>query len=268
VAWGKTEVARLIVGELKPAMAPAGFQYVKKDENFVRLIDGGRQMLGVALRNYDPLFVFSLTMTVRLDAVQAITNRYSGSPPRYHGITTTSLTQLEFLGLPAERGKVEWRASSESELASVLPGVVTLVRERVVPFFDEYRDVAALNRGLNPDGAEQVTQLPWPSDRRAFDASNQPYRAMAGVTVARLAGDQRWEQLVAAYRAQLSGGPDQDRQKFEGLVAHLHSLADAEPLSWPADVNEKRRFRVGLNARPEALWSPLDSQSFTTGCPP
>ncbi|WP_020474756.1 hypothetical protein [Zavarzinella formosa] len=231
--WGKTEAERLIVSGLKSDTAPAGFRYVKKDGSFVRLIDGGRQMLGVALWNHNPLFAFSLTMTVRLDAVQAITNQHSGSPPQYHGITTTSLTQLEFLRLPAERGKVEFRASSESELAAVLPGVATLVRERVVPFFDEYRDVAALNRGLNPDGAERVMQPTWPPDRRAFDASNQPYRAMTGVAVARLAGDPRWEQLVAAYRAQLSGAPDHDRQKFEGLVAHLLTLADAEPDAAP-----------------------------------
>lgn len=228
-AWGKTEVARLIIAGLKPVTAPAGFRYVKKDQSFVRLIDGGRQMLGVALWNSNPLFEFSLNMTVRLDAVQVITNQYSGSPPQFHAITTTSITQLEFLGLPAVEGNVEWRASSVPELAALLPSVVTVVRERVIPFFDEYRDVAALNRGLNPEGAERVIQLPWPPDRRTFDASNQPYRAMAGVAVARLAGDHRWEQLVNAYRTQLSGLSDQDRQQFEALVTHLRRLADAEP---------------------------------------
>ena len=219
--WVKSEVERLIVEGLNPAVNPGGFRYRKKEECFVRAIGDGRQKLGVALWDYNPLFAFSLTMTVRLDAVQAIVNQFSGSPPPYHGITTTSLTQLEFFGLPADRGRVEFRASSEPELASALPGVAALVRERVVPFFDEYRDIAALNRGLNPDGAELVTRLPWPPDRRAFDASNQPYRAMAGAAVARLAGDPRWEQLVAAYRAQLSGAAEQDRRKFEELVAHL-----------------------------------------------
>src|SRR5262245_34505623 len=102
--WGKAEVVRLIVDGLKPTVAPSGFSYVKKDGSFVRAIDDGRQKLGVALWNYHPLFAFSLTMTVRLDAVQAIVNQFSGSPPRFHSITTTSLTQLEFLGIPAERG--------------------------------------------------------------------------------------------------------------------------------------------------------------------
>ena len=223
--WGKPEVERLIVERLKPVVAPAGFRYVKKDESFVRAIDGGRQTLGVALWNYNPLFAFSLVMTVRLDAVQAIVNQFSGSPPTFHGVTTTTLTQLEFLGLPAEQGKVEFRASSEAELVGLLPGVEALVRERVVPFFGEYRDLAAINRGLNPAGAERVIQLPPYPDRRAFyDTTNPLYRAMVGVAVARLASDSRWEQLVAAYRAQLAEGWDQDRQKFERLVAHLQRL--------------------------------------------
>ena len=99
--WGKPEVERL-----KPTVTPAGFRYVKKGESFVRAIAGGRQKLGGDLWNYNPLFAFSLTMTVRLDAVQAILNEFTGSPPRFHGITTTSFRQLEFLGLRREQPAV------------------------------------------------------------------------------------------------------------------------------------------------------------------
>jgi hypothetical protein len=64
----------------------------------------------------------------------------------------TSVTQVEFLGLPAEQGRgVVYRVESESELAAMLPGVLAMVRERVLPFFGEYRDVARVNRGLNPE---------------------------------------------------------------------------------------------------------------------
>jgi hypothetical protein len=221
VQWVKSEVQGLIVEGLNPVVNPAGFRFRKKTENYVRPIAGGRQELGLALWDYNPQFKFSLTLCVRLDAVQDIVNQFSGSPPQYHKITLTSLTQLEYLGLPAEAGRVAYQASSEPELAAVLPGVAAMVRERVVPFFEEYQDVAALNRGLNPDGAERLTQLQWPPDRREFDASNPPYRAMAAVTVARLAGDPRWQELVAAYRAQSARLAEDDRRKFERLVAFL-----------------------------------------------
>lgn len=78
-------------------------------------------------------------------------------------MTLTSITQLEFLGLPAEPGRgVVFRVQSEPELASTLPGVLAIVRERVLPFFDEYRDVARVNRGFNPEGAERIFQTSWP----------------------------------------------------------------------------------------------------------
>jgi hypothetical protein len=214
-------VRRLIAEGLNPAVKAAGFRYRAKAEGFVRNIGGGRQELGIALWDYNPLFKFSLNLCVRLDAVQEIVNRFSGSSPRYHGMTLTSVTQLEFLGLLATGGQVEYQAASESELAAVLPGVAAMVRERVVLFFEEYRDVASLNRGLNPAGAERCTQRAWPPDRRTFDATNPPYRVMTGVVVAHLAGDPRLKKLIAAYRAQIAGISEQDRQKFEEMVAYL-----------------------------------------------
>src|SRR5262245_1930873 len=135
--WIKSEVQRLIAQGLNPAVNPAGFRYRKKSEGFVRKSAGGRQELVIPLWDYNPLFKFSLTLCVRLDAVQEIVNRFSGSPPQYHGITLTSITQLEFLGLPSSGGRVEYQAASESELAAVLPGVSAMVRDRVVPFFEE-----------------------------------------------------------------------------------------------------------------------------------
>ncbi len=201
---------------------PARFRLNEDSEEFVRTIDGGRQELSIPLWDYNPLFRFSLCLGIRIDSVEEITNRFSGSPPEYHSITLTSITQLEFLGLHAKPGgPVEYRAESQAELAEVLPDVCMMVRERVLPFFDEYRDIGALNRGLNPEGAEQILQLAWPTNRQAFDATTQPYRAMAGVAVAFLASDPRLKGLVAAYRAQLSEMAEEDRIKYDQMVAYL-----------------------------------------------
>ena len=149
--------------------------------------------MGVALSDYNPLFRFSLTLCVRLESVEAIKNQSLETPERYRDGTVSSLTQLEFLGLPAQPGaETKSEAKSEAQLADALGSVATMVGERVVPFFDEYRDLAALNRGLNPPGAD-LRELTWPPNRRAvFDGSNPPYRLMTGVITAHLAGDQAW----------------------------------------------------------------------------
>lgn len=227
VQWIKSEVRRVVSEALVPVVAGAGFRFKKSSQAFVRKIDGGRQELGLALADYNPVFEFSFTLCVRLEAVQEIVNRFSGSPPKYHGETLTSITQLEFLGLPAQPGRgVVYRVESESQLLEILPSIAEIVRQRALPFFNEYRDVEALNRGLNPAGAERVLEAV--SDRHLFDATNQPYRSMTGVTVAHLARDARLAELIAAYRSQLRESRESVRQKFEELVAYLRQHAAGE----------------------------------------
>jgi hypothetical protein len=223
--WIKTEVRRMIADAITPVVSAAGFRFKKGSEAFVRKIEGGRQELGLSLVDYNPVFEFSLTLCVRLEAVQEITNRFSVSPPKYHAMTLTSITQLEFLGLPAKPGRgVVFRVGSEADLAASMPGVLAVVRERVLPFFEEYRDIAAVNRGLNPEGAERVMRIVGFPDRQAFDATNQPYRAMKGVAVAHLAHDPRLSELISAYRSQISEMQEHDRLKFENLVNYVGEL--------------------------------------------
>ncbi len=224
--WVKTEVRRLIVDAVAPVVSVAGFRFKKASEAFVRKIDGGRQELGLPLVDCNPVFKFSFTLCIRLEAVQEITNRFSGSPPKYHSMTLTSITQLEFLGMPpnpAGQG-VNFQVESEAEFGAVIPGILMLMREQVLPFFEEYREVAAVNRGLNPQGAEGVFRIGSFPDRRAFDATNQPYRAMTGVAVAHLAKDPRLPALISAYRSQISGMQEHDRAKFDNMTDHLRSL--------------------------------------------
>jgi hypothetical protein len=221
--WVKAEVRRMIADALTPVVSPAGFRFKKASEAFIRKVEGGRQELGLPLVDYNPLFEFSFTLCIRLEAVQEITNRFSGSPPKHHSMTLTSITQLEFLGLPAKPGRgVNFAVSSEADLMAVMPGNLTMVRERVMPFFEQYRDIAAVNSGLNPEGAELLFRIVGFPDRRAFDATNQPYRAMTGVVAAYLASDPRFDALVSAYRSQISEMPERDRSKFENLVSYLN----------------------------------------------
>jgi len=225
--WIKTEVRRIIADAVTPVVSAAGFRFKKASGAFVRKIENGRQELGLSLVDYNPVFHFSFTLCNRLEAVQDITNRFTGSPPNYHSMALTSITQLEFLGLPAKAGnRVDFEVSSEAELVATLPGILAMVRERVLPFFEEYRDIAAVNRGMNPEGAERVFHIVGFPDRREFDATNQPYRAMTGVAVAYLANDPRLEALISAYRSQISEMQDHDRSKFENLVHSLKGNGD------------------------------------------
>jgi hypothetical protein len=217
VKWIKTEVRKRIVSAIDPLLRAQGFKY-KTSEGFIRKIDGGRQQLANSLVDYNPVFRFSFSLCVRLDAVQRIVNQFSGSPLKYHDSAMTTLTQLEYFGMPPAGSPVQYEVKSEQDLESVLPAVNALISTRVLPFFDEYRDLPSLNRGLNPEGMESRLEPIRFSDRREFDGSNQPYRAMNGVTVAYLSNDVRLPRLIEAYRAQICNCQSHDRQKFEALV--------------------------------------------------
>lgn len=218
----KTEVRRRIFDALAPTLADAGFRRRPRAEGFVRAIDGGRQELNVALWDFRPTIEFSLVLCLRLDAVQAILHPHAGTDPRYHGITLTSITQLEHLGLIGEPGRgVLWRVTSEAELADALVAATAVVRERVLPFFDAHCDLASIHAALNPPGAERITEPVWPLDRRVFDSTNPPYGAIAAVAAASLVGDPRLPALVDAYRGQLRNLTEPDRAKFESIAAAL-----------------------------------------------
>jgi hypothetical protein len=154
-------------------------------------------------------------MTMRIDAAEEITNRFSGSPPKYHSSTLTILTQLEHLGVCPCR----WQAESESELRSRLLDVTRIVQDRVIPFFDRYQELSIIAAAANPEptpGAGLVT------DRSLFSSGNQPYRHMSAITLAHLAGLGNFDALVLRYHKELSSlNLQRERDKFDKLVQFL-----------------------------------------------
>jgi len=223
--WIKTAVRRSIAEALVPALSVTGFRFKKSASVFARKIDGGSQELSLAIIDCNPVFKFSLSLCVRLDSVQDITNKFSGAPVEYHETTLTSITQLEHLGLtPNTSHGAQFTVRSESELIAILPHLTEIVRSKVMPFFEKYITIDAINEGLNPPGAERdAFERPWPCGRQAFDATNYPYRAMTAIVVAHLAKDPRFSQLLPAYRSQLRYYAEVDRMKFENVVLHLQA---------------------------------------------
>lgn len=77
------EVREILYETLRPVLAPGNFRLNKSQQAFVRDIACGTQHIGIPLWDYNPRFDSSLAMTMRIEAAEAITNRFSGSPPKY-----------------------------------------------------------------------------------------------------------------------------------------------------------------------------------------
>lgn len=199
----KQQVKELIRRTLTSILAPKGFK--KGEDGFVREFQGGTQRIGVALYDFDPEFEFSLNFSIRLDEADELMHRFSGSPPKYHSETYTASILLDYFtgGTPSQ-----FTVNTESEIMTKVNGLAPLLQNRIIPMLDQLMDAGALSRAINHD---------------AIDKSNHPYRGMAGIILARLAGDADFEQLVARYDGEMSRMPLAEREKFRKLADYLRT---------------------------------------------
>jgi hypothetical protein len=103
---------------------------VRKNGLYPKII-GGRQMLGLPLWDYSPEFEFSLNICIRLDVVEEIFHEFSGSPSKYHSMSFTTMTTLQyFTGGPAK-----YKVTTEDDVASAGEILSGVVRVKIIPFF-------------------------------------------------------------------------------------------------------------------------------------
>jgi hypothetical protein len=97
---------------------------------------------------------------------------------------------------------------SENDIEGALTRVDPLLREKIIPFLDAYRDVRTLNRAMNHAA-------------HPIDESHHPYRAMCAVTLAWLARDPDFDGLAKTYQDEMRAIPKPDKEKYEKLVHYL-----------------------------------------------
>jgi hypothetical protein len=201
----KQEMKNLLFEMLGGILTGTDFRLKKSEDAFIRKIPGGRQMLGLPLLDYNPEFQFSLNVCVRLDAVEEIYHQFSGSPPKYHSMSDTTITRLEyFTGGPAMSMYRVTTAGDVASTGSVLSGVI---RDKILPFFNEHQDVQALDRAVN-------CQQP------GIDITQNPSGAMHAVILACLAGNKDFERMVAKHRTDMQLAPEV-AHPFNRLVEYL-----------------------------------------------
>jgi len=192
----KTEVRDRIGAGLIDLLKPHGFRFNKAEYGFVRRIPAGKQTIGIPLVAHNPVFDFGLVLTTRLDAVQDILNQFTGSPPRYHSITVTAITQLDWF-TKGERTK--WRIQNEVELDAAIAALRPIVSDSIVPFLDAHKDVSEWDAAVNSPSNDIFGGSNRLSDRTAsVDNSNQPYRCMTALVLAKLADNPEFETIAAS----------------------------------------------------------------------
>ena len=204
------DVRDWVYPRLQSDLGGAGFRLNKSKESFARRILGGRQFVVIALVDYEPVFELSAILEIRLDAAEAIVNRFSGVDPKDHASTVTVLTQLSALTAEADQ---RWRG--DNDLPAAIDRFATAVARHAVPFLDRYQDVISIDQAMN------VTPI------RGFNSPQLPYSAMAEIAVAHLARNPAYGRVVADAVRACAGLQEGDQDKLRALVAYVEGLRAA-----------------------------------------
>ena len=201
----KREMAELIFEMLGDILSGAEFRLNRSEDAFARKIPNGSQLLGLPRWDYKPAFEFSLNICIRLYAVEEIFHRFSGAPPKYHSLSYTTITRSEhFTG-----GSSKYRVTTAEEVASVGVVLSSVVRNKIIPFFDEHQDLQSVDKVVNVE-------------QPGIDITLSPSGAMHSVILAHLAGNKDFERIVIKHRTDMGLTPEVDHP-FNRLVNHLQT---------------------------------------------
>ena len=139
----KQEMKNLIFEMLDGILSGTDFRVKKSEDCFVKKIPGGRQMVGLPLWDYRPEFQFSLNICIRLYAVEEVFHQFSGS--RNHSSSFTTMTRLEYFA----GARAKYKVTTAEDVTSAGIGLASVIRDKIIPFFDENKDVKALDRTVN-----------------------------------------------------------------------------------------------------------------------
>jgi hypothetical protein len=224
----KADVRRLVFEQLGSVVSAAGFHLKKSEMQFTRRIPGGAQTIGLPVLDYHPVYVFSLYMLIRLDAVDEIYHRFSDIDPKYHAQGWTTNTPLSYFvkSVPKryrwgrqDQYRVETTEDIEGALAHLLP----VVQRDVLPFFERYQTLDALHIAMNRTrhGVFAALHAGMNGSRKGPFSELGPGVPMQAVILAYLAKSSDLQKIIS--RRRKFDPLDRDlKERFEQLVSWLN----------------------------------------------
>jgi hypothetical protein len=202
----KREVKEIIYCDIGPIVSAKGFKLKRAEDSFERKITDGKQSIGVPVIDYAPKYKISLTLAIRLDAVENIIHLFSGSPTKYHKVSATYISRLDRF-VPSEEAVFE--VLTEEDIHSICSRWAPIIDNQILPFLDENRDLKSLAQVMNFEKLPETVTGAGP--------------AMHAVTVARLTKDPRFLSLVEGYSERMQYLPKGTQESFLQLVEYLKS---------------------------------------------
>jgi hypothetical protein len=206
----KAEARAAIAKELADITASAGFAIrsgtagIKSEKCALRKIPDERQTIGIVLYDYNRTFQFqfSFVTCVRIDRVEAIRHLIYETASKYHGMSDTLMMPFRLFS----KGPPTFEVNTESEIKTAMSDLIPTFHQHIFPFLARYRDIAALDQGMNRDGNIPQFGNNW---------------AMSATILACLADNPQYLAIVSRYRKDMQSANEFDRSKYEKLVEYL-----------------------------------------------
>ena len=201
----KKEVRDLIYSLITPLVIEKGFRFKKAGEGILsRSIPGGNQCIGVPFVDYNPQFKFSLFVTIRLNEVEEIANKFNAAPSKYHSETITFTAQLERF-MPGK--DTHFMVTTEEDIKAAIASLKPVVQERIVPFLNETQSLQALANAID------FLDIP-----KILSGTGSGMRMM---TIAKLTKQPNFEIIAATYQQRISQYPKDAQEELNNFIQHL-----------------------------------------------
>lgn len=210
----KAQIDEILGADLGRALAADGFAYTKATKWMVRAVNDIQQIISWSYTTSGTGFVVTPALGARSEAILSLFKRVTPIKPADEKSRRT--LSVDIWRLSGNRSHGEFKVTSQADAAAAAGAIVRLVRSDALPFFERCRSVADIDRLFNTDPNSQASRL--------LSLDNWT-RCANALIAARLAGNQRYDGLLDAYRTLLAGfSGGQFLPQFDALVKLLETI--------------------------------------------
>jgi hypothetical protein len=205
----KKEVTETLFSELSTILKPSKFKASKKDNAFIRKVGNGSHWILIGVYDYNPLYQVSFHLGIRLDEVEEMFHKFSGTLPNYQHQSLTCSTPIKFL---SQENVDLYNVQSPAELAVVIRNFNQVYTKQGELFFSNHATAELLTKGLLTLGD-------------GFNSIITPYSYMKLLILIRLTNQGDYEKIKREAIDACSGLHQMDRNKLHALVDYLDKSA-------------------------------------------
>jgi len=199
---------------LQPFLEDLDFQWYAAGQQYRRETNLGFQCVITAFTHYDDLSLLEVHAGIRLDAVENLAFPFTNGLSGFRGDSMTLVTPIARL---FGRRHQRYELATTKEADEAARDIISRLESEGLSFLDRYFNLSRMDALFNEEPEKLLPYI--------HNAAN---RCLRGITLARLARRDNFDQLVRAYRQQLrlQYATENTLARFDQLVNILRNYSE------------------------------------------